>query len=116
MEWSGVCMLIINEICFMTQHKLTKLDVRLHQYRDRNRVFGGYCIAFGGDFRQPIRGTDHVLLYSRNSHQFFESILTGIIILDNEHRFKDDPEFGKLLKRFWQGDLTQKDRNTSTRE
>ena len=24
----------------------------------------------------------------------------------------DDPEFGKLLKQFWQGEPTQKDRNT----
>jgi len=92
MEWSGVRILVIDEISFVTEHKSKKLDVGLHQYRDHNKVFRGHCIVFVGD-RQLIRG-----LYSRNSHQFFESILTGIIILDNEHRFKDNPEFGKLLK------------------
>jgi len=94
MEWSEVHILIIDEISFMTEHKLKKLDVRLHQYRDRYKVFGGYCIVFGGGFRQLIRGNDHELVYSRNSHQFFESIMTGIIIPNNEHQFKDDPEFG----------------------
>lgn len=53
------------------------------------------------------------MLYSRNSKQFFESILTGVVILDNEHCFKDDPEFGKLLKQFWRGELTHKDRTTT---
>ncbi len=110
-EWSRVRILVIDEISFMTENELKKLDIRLRQYKDRNKVFGGYCIIFGGDFRQLIRGHDHELMYSRNSQQFFESILTGIIILDNEHRFKDDPEFGKLLKRFWRGELSQRDRN-----
>jgi hypothetical protein len=112
LEWSSVRVLVIDEISFMTESELMKLDVRLRQYKDRNKVFGGYSIIFGGDFRQLIRGNDHELLYSRNSKQFFESILTGVVILDNEHRFKEDPEFVKLLKRFWRGELTHKDRNT----
>ena len=112
LEWSSVRVLVIDEISFMTESELMKLDVRLRQYKDRNKVFGGYSVIFGGDFRQLIRGNDHELLYSRNSKQFFESILTGVVILDNEHRFKEDPEFGKLLKRFWRGELTHKDRNT----
>jgi hypothetical protein len=91
-EWSGVQILVIDEISFMTEHELKKMDVGLCQYRDHNKVFGGYCIVFGGDCRQLIRGNNHELLYSRNSNQFFESVLTGIIILDSEHCFKDDPE------------------------
>ena len=98
MEWSGVRILIINEISFMTEYELTNLDARLHQYRDHINVYGGCCIIFGGDPRQLIRGNDHELLHFRNSHQFFESILTGIIILHNKHRFNNDTEFGKLLK------------------
>jgi hypothetical protein len=26
--------------------------------------------------------------------------------LDNDHRFKEDPEYGQMLKRMWSGDLT----------
>jgi hypothetical protein len=91
---------VIGEISFMMENELMKLDVRLKQYKDRNKVFGGYCIIFGGDFRQLIRGNDHELLYLRNSHHFFESISIGVIILDNEYHFKGDPEFGQLLKHF----------------
>jgi len=32
-----------------------------------------------------------------------------VIILDNNHRFKEDPEYGKILKRMWNGDLTNED-------
>jgi hypothetical protein len=27
-----------------------------------------------------------------------------------EHRFKEDPEYGKMLKRIWEGDLTLEDK------
>ena len=40
MEWSGVHILIIDEISFMTKHRLTKFDGRLHRYIDCNKVFG----------------------------------------------------------------------------
>ncbi len=33
-----------------------------------------------------------------------------MIILDNEHHFKEDPEYGQMLKRMWSGDLTKDDR------
>jgi hypothetical protein len=32
-----------------------------------------------------------------------------VIILDNDHCFKEDPEYGKMLKRMWNGDLTNED-------
>jgi hypothetical protein len=30
--------------------------------------------------------------------------------LDNEHCFKEDPEYGQILRRMWGGDLTKEDR------
>jgi hypothetical protein len=44
--------------------------------------------------------------YTPETRNIFEDNLTGRIILWNKHRFKDDPEFGKLLKSFWAGELT----------
>ncbi len=32
-----------------------------------------------------------------------------MIILDNEHHFKEDPEYGQMLKRMLSGDLTKED-------
>jgi hypothetical protein len=37
-----------------------------------------------------------------------------MIILDNKHRFKDDPEYGQLLTNFWKGDLSEQERETIT--
>ena len=70
-------------------------------------------MILGGDFRQLQSNSDKKeVLYSRDSQRKFEDNLNGIIILDNEHRFKDDPEYGALLKRFWKGDLSRTDRDT----
>jgi hypothetical protein len=33
-----------------------------------------------------------------------------VIILDNDHCFKEDPEYGKMPKRMWNGDLSIEDR------
>jgi hypothetical protein len=35
-----------------------------------------------------------------------------MIILENKHRFKDDPEYGQLLTNFWKGDLSEQERET----
>ncbi len=38
-----------------------------------------------------------------------------MIILDNKHFFKEDPEYGQILKRMWSGDLTKEDWMRNTR-
>jgi hypothetical protein len=67
---------------------------------------------FAGDFCQlePICSTESELLFSRKSSQEWDSGINAIIILDNEHRFKEDVEYGKMLKRIWEGDLTLEDK------
>ncbi len=52
------------------------------------------------------------LLYSRDSQRKFKSNLNRMIILENKHRFKDDPEYGQLLTNFWKGDLSEQERET----
>ena len=110
LEWSQCKILVIDEVSFMTENELMKLDNKLKQYCQRNKVYGGYSIIFGGDFRQLAKGKKNELLYSTESKRFFEQNLNGIIILQNEHRFKNDPIFGKLLSDFWAGDLTLEQR------
>ena len=36
--------------------------------------------------------------------------INAIIILDNKHHFKEDPEYSKMLKRMWEGDLILEDK------
>jgi hypothetical protein len=39
-----------------------------------------------------------------------------VIILNNEHHFKEDQEYGQMLTRMWSGDLSKEDRkNINTR-
>jgi hypothetical protein len=54
-------------------------------------------------------------LFSIKSSQEWDNNINAIIILDNEHCFKEDAEYGKTLKRMWEGDLTLEDnqRNNS---
>jgi hypothetical protein len=49
-------------------------------------------------------------LFSSKSSQEWDSNINAIIILDNEHRFKEDAEFGKMLKGMWEGNLTLEDK------
>jgi hypothetical protein len=74
-------------------------------------IFGGYSIIFCGDFRQipPVKARESQLLYSNSS--LWESSINVAIILNNSHRFRDDPEYGNILKRMWEGIFTQQDCN-----
>jgi hypothetical protein len=49
-------------------------------------------------------------LFSSKSTQQWDQNINAIIILDNKHRFKEDPEYGKMLKRMWEGDSTLEDK------
>ncbi len=54
-EWQDVRMLIIDEISFMSDSVLKRLDKKLKQIGNAARVFGGFSIIFSGDFRQLER-------------------------------------------------------------
>ena len=61
LEWSQRKILVVDEVSFMTEKELMKLlDNKLMQYGHRNKVFGGYSIIFGGDFRQLAKGKKNV--------------------------------------------------------
>ena len=111
-QWEEVRMLIIDEISFMCDDQLKKLDQRLKEMRDRTKPFGGISVIFAGDFRQlePSATSENNLLFSRLSSNLWNNSIKVIIILNNEHRYKDDPEYGRIMKRMWNNDLSKKDR------
>ena len=39
----------------------------------------------------------------------WDTSINATIILDNEHRFNDNPEYGKMMKRAWKSDILIKD-------
>ena len=74
--------LVTDEISFMSESELTLLDLRLRQYKNRNKVYGGFSVIFYGNFRQlQSNGDRRELLYSRDSQRKFESNLNRMIIL-----------------------------------
>jgi hypothetical protein len=39
----------------------------------------------------------------------WDNCINAIIILDNLHCFKEDPEYGEMMKIMWNGDLSTED-------
>ena len=111
-EWQDVRIVVVDEVSFMSDTILKTLDRKLKEIKDRTKPFGGFTIIFAGDFRQlePVGAKETELLFSSLSSQHWENCINAVIILDNEHRFKEDPEYGQMLKRMWSGDLTKDDR------
>lgn len=111
--WMQVKVLIIDEISFMDDRTLQRLDQRLKQLRDRSKPFGGFSIVFAGDFRQiQPRTSEDNLIFSRSSSNLWINSINNILILNNEHRFKEDPEWGKMMTKMWEDDLTRKNKKT----
>ncbi len=110
--WQDVRILIVDEVSFMSEKTLNTLDVKLKEIGNRARPFGGFSIIFAGDFHQlePVGSTEFDLLFSSLSSKHWDNCIYAIIILDNNHHFKEDPEYGQMLKRMWNGDLTIEDR------
>ncbi len=84
---------------------------KLKDIGNRTHIFGGCSIIFSGDFRQlvPVCSNEKELLFSTLSSGVWENNINVVIILYNEHRFKDDPHYGHMLKRMWTGDLPKED-------
>ncbi len=103
---------MIDEVSFMNDSIFKKLNRQLTQVGNRTKSFGRFLIIFEGDFCQlePICSKESELLSSSKSSQEWNSNINAIIILDNEHRFKEDAEYGKMPKRMWEGDLTLEDK------
>ena len=95
----------------MSDRNLGTLDVKLKEIGNRAKPFGGFSTIFSGDFRQlePVGSTEIDLLFSSLSSKPWDNCINAIIILENDHRFKEDPEYGQTLKRMWNSDLTTED-------
>ena len=106
-KWVGTKMLFIDEVSFMTSRNLENLDKKLRRLTQREDVlFGGVIVIFVGDFHQmhPVKASP---LYKDNIVQFRS--INRAVFLNRSHRFKKDPVFGEILRRFRNGDITDND-------
>jgi hypothetical protein len=110
-EWQDVQIVVIDKKSFMSDTILKMLDRKLKEIGNQSLPFGGFTIIFSGDFHQlePVGAKDTELLFSSLSSQHWENCINAVIILDKEHCFKEDPEYGQMLKKIWSGDLTKGD-------
>ncbi len=111
-------MLIIYKISFSPKDQIDKMKARLNLVQRKisggnevlspNMIFGGYLIIFCGDFHQlpPFKVKENQSMYTNSG--IWENSINVAIFLNNSHRFKDNPEFGEILKRMWDGSLLQR--------
>jgi hypothetical protein len=111
--WLNTRLLIIDEISFASKNEIQLLHKQLNQLKQQMHVkFGGINIVFVGDMRQlePV-GSFKKPIYADDVPEF-KTWINSYIELQNIHRFKDDPEWGALLLRFRNGDVTTSDIET----
>jgi hypothetical protein len=116
--FEGVCILMIDEVSFLTDSELKKLDQNLKKIGDPRKPFGRYIIVFGGDFQQmnPVGVKDAKILWHPSSSCHFENSINCAVILDGMHRFKDNMPYGEKVKHLCTNELTEEDiENINTR-
>ena len=109
--WKSTQMLIVDEVSFLSEHLLVKLDKHMRKLKETDNImYGGIHTIFVGDFFQllPVRGG--VPLFKGNTVQF--GAINKAIFLNVSHRFEDDPDYGEIMRRFRIGLVTREDIQT----
>ena len=108
--WSNTRLLIIDEISFASRGDFEKMDRNLKRLKSKISLpYGGQNIVFAGDLRQlePV-GAGKQPVYKDTCVEF-QDWVNCYIELDGLHRFKEDKEWGLLLRRFRNGGATAAD-------
>lgn len=109
-SWANARLLIIDEVSFMSTSEVDLLDEKLRSLMGKpGSAFGGMHLLYCGDFRQlePISG--HPLYTQRHSEKKWANSINCYVELLGLHRFKDDPAWGRLLRRLRTNTYTQHD-------
>ena len=110
MHWETTRMVIIDEVSFMSEGDVKLIERKLKYLKDEhNQPYGGLNIIFVGDMRQlePCRKIDG-LLY-QNHIPVFHSLLNCYVELNGMHWFKEDKQYGAIMMRWRNGELTESD-------
>lgn len=97
-------------ISFASQNHVRTIEGNVRFLKDnQGQSYGGLNIIYCGDFRQlESCNESETRIYESFLHQF-EGLINCYIELNSLHRFKDDPVWGVLLRRFRNGKLTEVD-------
>ena len=107
MEWEETRLLIVDEISFASKDDIVKIEDKVRFLKDDpSHVYGGISVIFCGDLRQLEPCNEAERLYESPFAQFHDSV-NCYIELKGMHRFRQDPEWGRLLMEFREGRLTE---------
>ena len=103
-------LIVVDEISMIDATTLTKIDTNLREFGDMWKYYGGFNIIFAGDFRQldPVAKSSQALYIHRSLPAWHDAV-NSYIELEGMYRFKDDLEWGELLRRFRNGTPSQDD-------
>ena len=104
-DFNDARLVIIDEISFASRADIEKIHECLKVLMARPyKLYGGINIVFSGDYSQldPVRLKEKV--HDSNNIPEFHHALNSFIELDGTHRFQDDPNWGKMLLRFRNGE------------
>ena len=111
-RWESVRILIIDEESYLSVSDWENLDKKCRLLkREPAKVYGGVNIVAIGDKHQfcPVSGKPVFKVgWSEHCH----GSVNCCIFLKNDHRFKDDPEFGHIIHRVRMGTATLSDIKT----
>ncbi len=87
------------------------LGRNLKEIGNRTLAFRGFSIIFSGDLHQlkPVGSNEKELMFLSLSGGYWDKSINVVIVLNKEHPFKEDPEYGQMLTRMWSGDLSKED-------
>ena len=90
----------------MTVSNLLKADKQMQILKQIRELYGSCHVVFSGDFHHllPIGGA---ALFQEDTIQF--GAINKAVFLNISWQFKDDPEFGNIMRRLRNGTITKQD-------
>ena len=103
-------LIVLDEISMIDIPTLKKIDANLREFGNPMEYYGGFNIIFAGDFRQlePV-GKAGQAIYCDRSLPVWNNAINSYVELQGMYRFKEDEEWGHILRRFREGIPTQDD-------
>ena len=108
--WANARLLIVDEVSFMSTSDVETLDEKLRTFMTKfDSLYGGLHVLFCGDFSQLEPVSSKPLYTQRSSEKTWVNTINCYVELMGLHRFKDDPEWGQILRRLRTDTYTQHD-------
>jgi PIF1-like helicase len=121
-EFKDVILIMCDEVSLLSSQLMSNTDHALQYAKGNNDFFGGVIMIFAGDFYQypPVFGSplySPIKDYAKSTEQELMKRLgrlawksvTEVIILEEQERMKNDPEYGEAVLRLRKRQCTADD-------